>query len=216
MGGVSMLGIFHAQGSQTAEGSPLASSYEHGLHFLVGAELAMAVTLAACMAISYGTAASTYGVSYYGVHFDTLWIIAVGFLATSYLLFRSAAAIDRDGAPAMVLLSLKVLAIGLVALLVTPYTVDTFFNWTHMIIGTTVFGVQMAVGVVLAFKVLGDRLGWIGVAIQFAGGVIAALSLPDHMLNYMLQGEIVFQVGFAILLNHLFVSAIRRHAAEPG
>ncbi|MDA8262852.1 MAG: hypothetical protein M0Z47_08475 [Actinomycetota bacterium] len=192
----------------------MAGSYESGLRLLVGAELAMAVTLAACMAISYGKAASTYGVSYYGVHLDTLWILAVGFMTTSYLLYSSARAVDPRDPPAMVSLSLKVLAVGLIALLLTPYTVDTFFNWTHMIIGASIFGLQMAVGAVLAFKVLDDRLGWLGVAVEFGGGVLAALSLPDHMLTYMLQGEIIFQVGFAILVNHLFAGQIRSSAAE--
>ena len=209
-----MLGMFHLQGSRTAEGEPLAGSYESGLRLLVGAELAMAVTLAACMAISYGKAASTYGVSYYGVHLDTLWILAVGFMTTSYLLYSSARAVDPRDPPAMVSLSLKVLAVGLIALLLTPYTVDTFFNWAHMIIGASIFGLQMAVGAVLAFKVLDDRLGWLGVAVEFGGGVLAALSLPDHMLTYMLQGEIIFQVGFAILVNHLFAGQIRSSAAE--
>ncbi|MDA8207767.1 MAG: hypothetical protein M0Z92_02105 [Actinomycetota bacterium] len=213
MGGVSVLGIFRVQGTHASEGNPALTSYERALRLLVGAELAMAVTLAACMGISYGKAASTYGVSYYGVHLDTLWILAIGFVATAYLLFRSARSIDLAKAPARVSLSLKVLAVGLIALLLTPYTVDTFFNWTHMIIGASVFGLQMAVGAVVAFKVLGDRLGWLGVLVELAGGVLAALSLPDHMLTYMLQGEIVFQVGFAILLNHLFASEIRRLGA---
>ncbi|MDA8373196.1 MAG: hypothetical protein M0Z91_02895 [Actinomycetota bacterium] len=211
-----MLGIFRIQGSPITEGGPALAAYEQGLRLLVGGELAMAVTLVACMGVSYSQAASTYGVSYYGVHLDTLWILALGFIATSYLLYRSAKSIDPASPPAGVSLSLKVLAVGLIALLLTPYTAGTFFNWTHMIIGASVFGLQMAVGAILAFKVLADRLGWLGLVIEFSGGVLAALSLPDHMLTCMLQGEIVFQVGFVIILNHLLAGQIRRIAVESA
>ena len=36
-----------------------------------------------------------------------------------------------------------------------------------------------------------------GLVVLLLGGVIAAASLPDWHFDYLLQGEIVFQVGFA-------------------
>jgi predicted tellurium resistance membrane protein TerC len=37
----------------------------------------------------------------------------------------------------------------------------------------------------------------LGLVVLLIGGVIAAASLPDWHFEYLLQGEIVFQVGFA-------------------
>jgi hypothetical protein len=37
----------------------------------------------------------------------------------------------------------------------------------------------------------------IGLVVLVLGGLIAAASLPDWHFEYLLQGEIIFQVGFA-------------------
>jgi hypothetical protein len=37
----------------------------------------------------------------------------------------------------------------------------------------------------------------LGLAVPLAGGGIAAASLPDWHFEYLLQGEIIFQVGFS-------------------
>jgi hypothetical protein len=37
----------------------------------------------------------------------------------------------------------------------------------------------------------------LGLGVLLVGGVVAAASLPDWHFEYLLQGEIVFQVGFA-------------------
>lgn len=58
----------------------------------------------------------------------------------------SARMLTRTAPTFYVRLTLQLLAVGLIALLATPYTVDAFFNWTHMAIGATVFLCEMVLG----------------------------------------------------------------------
>lgn len=102
----------------------------------------------------------------------------------------------------------------MVLLLLTPYTLDTFFNWAHMAIGATIFAIEMYTGAVLCFEHTQDRVSEWALATQFFGVLLAAFSLPNNILNFMLKGEVIFQIGFMILLNH-FLRARRAIAANP-
>jgi hypothetical protein len=66
-------------------------------------------------------------------------------------------------------MGLRIIAFGLLLLLITPFNKGAFHNWTHMTIG---------------------------VITAFAGGALAATSLPDWNLAHLLQGEIVHEIGF--------------------
>ncbi len=184
--------------------------YAFALRSLLMAESVVAIALLACVSIEFNANASIYGISYYGVHLRTVWVLALGFLIGGFFLYRSAIALSPHRPWGLLSSSLRVVAVGLVLLILTPYTLDTFFNWAHMTIGAAIFGFQMLVGFMTLRTMLRDPLAWLGVTVQLIGGVIAALSLPDHMLTYMLQGEIIFQSGFALAINHLLSQEVRR------
>ena len=92
--------------------------------------------------------------------------------------------------------ALRVLAVGLVVLLVTPYDQGAFLNWAHMITGVSMALVQIGLALALALRRATPRT--IGAfVVLVTGGVLGALSLPDWHIALLLQGEILIELGFA-------------------
>jgi hypothetical protein len=65
-----------------------------------------------------------------------------------------------------------------------------------MSIGIVIGVTQMFIGTCLLVR---RRRLWTTVAVilEFLGGIVAALSLPDWGFNHMLEGEIAFELGFS-------------------
>ncbi len=176
---------------------------EPALHQVVASEAVLLLTVMVCTVMIWNNNVNVYGISYFGVTTPTLPIVAIGFLAGSVILIMASRKFPDVPPYGLVKWTLRIVSVGILLLLLTPYTLDTFFNWTHMILGASIFIVELYTGGVLCFRHLHDRLSKYALIIQFMGGVLAALSLPDNMLNFMLEGEVIFQIGFMVLLNHL-------------
>lgn len=172
------------------------------LRTLIASELILFATIAICTIVLHSNQVNIYGISYFGVRLETLPIVATGFSIGGFLLVYSSKKLPTHQKPwQLIQLTLRVVGIGIVLLLLTPYTVDTFFNWTHMIIGALIFALQMYCGIVITLRFSADRISKLALLVEFIGGVLAMFSLPDNMLNFMLEGEVIFQVGFMIQLN---------------
>jgi hypothetical protein len=100
------------------------------------------------------------------------------------------------GVAALTWVCLRAIAILLFILLATPYNRGAFLNWTHIIAG--VLGAPFPLEVALQLVREGRSFRTvIGLVVLLIGGLIAATSSSDWHFEYLLQGEIVFQVGFA-------------------
>jgi hypothetical protein len=162
--------------------------------------LVAVVGIGACSIIPDGGNADVYGVSVYGVHMTTLPVYGATYLLCAYFLLRAGNSVALGRHERLVKVALWGTGAGLALLLITPFTIDTFFNWTHMVIGAAFFAFDMFVGAVLACS--GARSRWVIVAVvvELTGGLLSAGSLPDHALTLMIQGEALFQLGFALIL----------------
>jgi len=172
------------------------------LHNLIVSEIILLSTVLVCTVMIWNNNVNVYGISYFGVTTPTLPIVAIGFAVSSSLLLIASTKLPLVAPFGLVKLTIRVASVGIVLLLLTPYTLDTFFNWTHMALGATIFAIEMYTGAVLCFGHMQDRVSKWALATQFFGGLLAAFSLPNNMLNFMLEGEVIFQIGFMILLNH--------------
>ena len=187
-----------------SENRPYSSGFkEPVLHRVMASEAVLLLTVMVCTVMVWNNNVNVYGISYFGVIAPTLPIIAIGFLSGSVMLVMAARMFPDTAPYRLVKWTLRIVSVGIVLLLLTPYTVDTFFNWTHMTLGAIIFIVELYTGGVLYFRHLHDRVSKYALAVQFTGGLLAMLSLPNNMLNLMLEGELIFQLGFMILLNHL-------------
>lgn len=180
----------------------IPSSHLPARRLALAAESVLFATIWICTVVLHSDKVNTYGISYFGVKMTTLPIIATGFVLGGALLVSSSNRLQNLTQPwRLIKITLRCVGIGIVLLLLTPYTVDTFFNWTHMTIGAAIFATQMYAGSVIVFKYQKDNVTIIALLIEFIGGILAMFSLPDNMLNLMLEGEIIFQIGFMVILN---------------
>lgn len=152
-------------------------------------------TLLLCLLIVHSEAVETDGISFFGVYHGTVEILALGFFVAAYGLWRTSSHFRSVNAPPLVVVGLRVVALSLVVLLITPFNKGAFLNWAHMITGVAMALVELAIAILLVVKYPGAAsMAAFGVAL--GGGLIAAASLPDWSFAYLFQGEVIFEVGF--------------------
>ena len=168
----------------------------HARHVLAFTQLGFFLLLATCVLMDHSATVENDGISFYGVHATTLPIIAAAFAIGAGGLWRTARYFSAIHAPRLTTAGLRFVAVGLVALLLTPFNHGTVLNWMHMSIGVAMALVQLAISILLLVRRPSTRPA-LGFALQLIGGVVAALSLPDWHLAYLLQGETIYEVGFS-------------------
>ncbi|MHB1208443.1 MAG: hypothetical protein ACYC1I_01900 [Acidimicrobiales bacterium] len=164
--------------------------------FLFATQLFFFATLLLCLLIVHSEIVENDGISFFGVYHRTIEILAVGFFVAAYGLWRTSSYFRSVGAPALLVVGLRVVAISLFVLLITPFDKGTFLNWAHMITGVAMALVELAITILLLVKYRGTAsIGAFSVAL--GGGLLAAVSLPDWSFAYLFQGEVIYEVGFA-------------------
>jgi hypothetical protein len=171
------------------------SSVVHARHLLAGTQLFFFLVLVVCFEINHGPTAQTNGISYYGVYRPTILLLLTGFTVAAVGLWRTAWYFAHTDAPRLTVVALRVVALGLFLLLATPYDRGTLLNWAHMTVGVTIALVQLAITVLLLATRRTAR-SVLGFAVQLGGGILAAASLPDWHVAFLLQGETIYYVGF--------------------
>ncbi len=179
------------------------------------AELTFSATVVVCWLILHSHSVSVYGISYWGIRFATVPILVVGLTATSLMLFKSASGLPKGSPFSYIAACFRVVGVGAILLLLTPYAAGTFFNWAHMTIGAAFFLAQMATSSYLYFKLPKNIWLTSSIAVQLLGGILAMLSLPDNLLALMLQGELLFQVGFALFINRTVQTLLADRLSQP-
>ena len=163
---------------------------------LVATQVVFFVCVAMCVAVAHPRQVESYGISYFGVHAPTLPIITIGYGVASVGLWRCARYLAPLEAVTAISGGLRVVSVALPMLLLTPFNHGTFFNWAHMAIGIVIGVTQMGAATYLYLRRRG-ALTTVVFLIQLVGGLVAAASLPDWGFNHMLDGELVFEAGFA-------------------
>jgi hypothetical protein len=165
-------------------------------HVLLVTQSLFFLALAWCLILNHSATAENDGISFYGVYHATLPLLIGGYLVAFVGLWITSTHFRVAGVPALTWVGLRVIAVLLFVLLATPYNRGTFLNWTHMIAGVLGALCQLEVALQLVRQSRSFRTV-LGLVVLLFGGVIAAASLPDWHFEYLLQGEIVFQLGFA-------------------
>ena len=173
------------------------------LYQVVASEAVLLLTIFVCTVIIWNSKVNVYGISYFGVKAPTLPVVALGFVGGGIMLIMASRKFPSRAPYVLVKWTLRIVSVGIVLLLLTPYTVDTFFNWTHMMLGAAIFTTELYTGGILCFRHMRDPISKWAFGIQFLGGLLAMSSLPDNMLNFMIEGEVIFQLGLMVILNHL-------------
>lgn len=178
------------------------SSEQEARRFLLGTQLFFFATLLLCLLIVHSEVVENDGISYFGVDYRTIEILTLGFVVAAYGLWRTSAYFQRADAPVLVVVGLRVIAISLFVLLITPFDQGAFLNWAHMITGVTMALVELAIATLLLVSYRGAT-SIAAFSVALGGGLIAAASLPNWGFPYLLQGEIIYEVGFCWCLIEL-------------
>lgn len=157
------------------------------------------VALAWCIYLQHGFEARSAGISYFGVNHRTVFFAIVGYVIAAVGLWRTSRLFIEGGLDPLLALGLKLVAAMLLLLLVTPYTGGTFLNWAHMTFGVVGALVQLVISYALLRR-SGSIAAITGTSIQLAGGIIGAFSLPDWKFQILLYGELMFELGFCLVL----------------
>jgi hypothetical protein len=98
-------------------------------HLLALTQGVFSFTLLIWLLINHSGVAENDGISFYGVDARTLPFLLTGFVLASFGLWRTAAHLSIFNAPALTVVGLRVVSIGLFVLLATPFNRGTFMNW---------------------------------------------------------------------------------------
>lgn len=163
---------------------------------LLATQLFFFAVIFVCLLIKHTATTENDGISFFAVYHVTIPLIVPGFCVGAYGMWRTSNHFAETDAPRLAVDGLRFIAIGLVLLLVTPFNRGAFLNWTHMTIGVLVAVAEAAICVLLLTQHRSSRsLG--AFALSLGGGLIAAASLPDWRFQYLLVGEIVYELGFS-------------------
>jgi hypothetical protein len=178
------------------------------LGLLAGAAMLFTVTAGACAVARHDSQVMTDGLSWFAAHQPTVVPFVSSMSVVAFLLLAVARQLDAES-PAGPLLrtTVSLIAILLLGVLATPYDVDTFFNWTHMILGGTLFALQFALSGWLWWRSREPVIAGLAI-LQFVVGLLALGSLIG-VVDVLLYAQIVFQLVFIGELFWLLTAARR-------
>ena len=185
------------------------SDAERSIAFVAYGLTVMAVMLAVCILIRPESLRVNYGVSYLGVVTNTIVPYAAGFVSAACCIWRASELVTELDHGVIVSRSMKIIAIQLVGLLLTPYT---RLDPAHIFFGSTLFLLQLGLAF-LAIKWLGggDRNIPLLAGLMVMSGTAAAYYLPQTR-GFELQTQLVFQLAFWAL----FIKLLRGLQLEPA
>ncbi|MGD0853623.1 MAG: hypothetical protein ABSA07_09745 [Acidimicrobiales bacterium] len=182
-------------------------------HILLVTQTLFFLTLGWCLILNHSATAENDGISFYGVYHETVIFLVFGYATAFVGLWRTSTHFKEFGVPSLTWIGLRAIAVLLVVLLATPYNRGTLLNWAHMSAG--ILGAVFELEIALQLVRESHRLRTvIGLVVLLIGGGISAASLPDWHFEYLLQGQIIFQIGFSwCLIEWTYALATRTKTA---
>ena len=161
---------------------------------LLVAAVVLAVSVCACVGLTWGHTDIDDGLSWFGTLGSTVIPYAVGLVATSALLWLAAQRVPVVPLAAPTRGVLLWSAVLLVGLAVTPYTVGPRLELVHRLIGSALFAGQLlySVWVVRTRRTVVDAAL---VGVQLVAGVTCFLYFVIGLMGVMLVGQLVFQAA---------------------
>jgi hypothetical protein len=168
--------------------------------FVVCGQVCFVAMMGCCVAIHPSAVAVKRGLSYYGTHADTIVPYSIGFVLCAVFTALAVSRMQLDAGPVRRLRTgLMVILTLLIGILFTPYSVDLVVDWLHIGLAAFLFVVASSVGIWLALRIVGGLLAHGLLGAQLAGGTLSVASQLGA-LDYMIPGQLVFQLAFSVLL----------------
>jgi hypothetical protein len=183
--------------------------------FLVLAQVSFFACLSVAVVMTTAGFQHNHGLSFYGEHWSTAVPYGAGFMLCDYFLLLAANALPKDDRRCRRLaLLLNLLTVSLLIVLLTPDTVDSFFNWSHSIASANLFVYELSFAAWLARRCYADGVVWSLIVLQLVAAVLAMLS-NFHVVPYLSEGTLIFQLIFSVVLIRE-VAGFLRVVPAPG
>ncbi len=194
----------HLDGDRAVAGGTTAprrlARFARATHYVTYSQACFFITIAVCIVLMPGAAAHHDGLSDFGIHERTVVPYVAGLLLTGYFMIKAAHALPQNTRTLKFLTeALFALAVLVVGVSLTPYSVDALFDWAHIGASSVLFLDELVLAVWLVFAHVRGRLNFALLAAQLAAALVAFYS-ELGVLDRMLTGEIATQVAFGILL----------------
>jgi hypothetical protein len=172
---------------------------------LVCGQICLSGGLLICIAARPRGLATNNGISYYGTLWQTFVPYAVALLGSAFFTRRALLAIapavpaSRPGPRLDLRRTANLLAVLLLAIAVTPYSLGLLFDWVHTVVSTVLFLLQLILAIQLIRWTDGGAPSLCLFFAQLTGALIAArYVLPRH--GFLLHGQVLFELAFGGLL----------------
>jgi hypothetical protein len=156
-----------------------------------------------CVLLKPNGLAVNDGTSYFGIYRETFFTYAFGLLGAAYFAARASAQLPPNAA--LLRQALKVYALLIVGIVITPYAVGKWIDYLHITFGSALFSLQLLLSCWLVWQL---HYVWWSVAltlVELVSGIAAAIYLgPSHGLLF--QAQVIFQLAFGAL----FVLSLQR------
>lgn len=138
------------------------------------------------------------GISYYGIFARTIAPYLVALIGAALCYWNAADAIaERSFTPLRQ--GMKLATILVIIIAATPYSVDSFTNWTHMIAGALLFILELMLSGWLVVQTDYNPLSILLALIELGAAVACAVYLRPAQ-GFLLQCQLLVQACFATLL----------------
>jgi hypothetical protein len=172
------------------------------VRLLVWSQVIFILTILVCFVINPEVVLKNYALSVYGTQLKTVVPYAVGFVVSAFLVVKTAQTLPKD-----TLLNrrlsrlLLVLAVLLLGVLLTPFTLNSVFWHLHGYVTFALFITELGTGLWLVIKTREDLLDIILYTAQVTGFIVSILSLGEiSILHFLVFGQLIAVCGFAGLL----------------
>lgn len=177
---------------------------------LILAEAGFFAFLMIAVVITTAAFQHNHGLSFYGEHWNTAVPYGAGFMVCDYFLLNAAALLPRGSRELRPLSwGLRALALLLLAVLLTPDTVNSFFNDSHLVASAVLFLYELCFAGLLAYRTGATVATIVFLFVESAAAVLAMLS-NLHVVFYLSEGILIFQLVFSTHLVYAVNRWLRR------
>ncbi len=139
------------------------------------------------------------GISYYGIHLNTLPLYVLSLAGSTFIGFKIAVNNIKSKKYQVI----KYLLISLfpltLALIIFPYNINSTYNLIHELLGTLIFLFQAIISLIILTKLARNIFNYILFIIQIIGGLVAGYYLFPSQ-GFLIQGQLLFQLAFGLIL----------------
>ncbi len=169
------------------------------LKYIVRSQVILYFTFVLCIVLASASLADNSGFSYFGRHKLTIIPFGAGLLASAYYLLKAASSLKDLTQHRLLRLSLTVVAPLMAGIVVVPAIGDSWYDLFHRLFGSSLFVIQLCMASWLVWQARKSPINWLILALQVTGGIISLVYLHPAR-GFELQGQLLFQVGFTIIL----------------